>query len=149
MVSCANGTDEDCGVSEYDPLEAARVRLPDGRVGFDAVKLAEIPTEGIELSEYVGWLIVVWTKNTRYTFVNGSDGIHGVAHKENGGYPTFLANQTPVVIHGSTWGGSMIKPGYVGVGMRLEFSIPSESRFGITTTPIERIKVTAINKVAA
>lgn len=133
----------------YDPLQAARVRLPNGQVGFDAVKLANIPTEGIHVKDFPNHVIVVRTKNTVYTFVTNGEDIEGVAHKENGGIPSFLFRQAKVQIHGSTWGGSMIKVGYIGVDMRLEFSIPDEGRYGITTSTIQSVQATAINKAAA
>ncbi len=40
------------------------------------------------------------------------------------GHPEFCPEPAEVRIHGSTWGGSMIKEKFVGRGMRLEFSHP-------------------------
>lgn len=39
------------------------------------------------------------------------------------GHPRFCPTWTAASLHGSTWGGSMIKVGFVGRGMRMEFSI--------------------------
>ncbi len=40
------------------------------------------------------------------------------------GHPQFCPEPVMVRIHGSTWGGSMIKAEYIGRGMRLEFRHP-------------------------
>ena len=40
------------------------------------------------------------------------------------GHPQFCPKPVMVRIHGSTWGGSMIKTEYIGRGMRLEFRHP-------------------------
>lgn len=45
---------------------------------------------------------------------------------------------TPCVVHGSTWGGSMLKIGFVGLGMRLEFST-ADMRGAIITSTIQEI----------
>jgi hypothetical protein len=40
------------------------------------------------------------------------------------GHPVFCPEPVPVTIHGSTWGGSMLKSRFIGRGMRLEFVHP-------------------------
>jgi hypothetical protein len=40
------------------------------------------------------------------------------------GHPVFCPEPTCVVIRGSNWGGSMLKMGYIGRGMHLEFQHP-------------------------
>jgi hypothetical protein len=40
------------------------------------------------------------------------------------GHPVFCPEPVPVTIHGSTWGGSMLKSRFIGRGMRLEFGHP-------------------------
>jgi len=40
------------------------------------------------------------------------------------GHPVFCPKPVPVIIHGSTWGGSMLKSRFIGRGMRLEFGHP-------------------------
>jgi hypothetical protein len=40
------------------------------------------------------------------------------------GHPVFCPEPVPVTIHGSTWGGSMLKARFIGRGMRLEFGHP-------------------------
>lgn len=39
------------------------------------------------------------------------------------GHPTFCRDATPCHIHGSTWGGSMLKSGFIGKNMYLEAQI--------------------------
>jgi hypothetical protein len=41
------------------------------------------------------------------------------------GHPVFCPEPVPVTIHGSTWGGSMLKARFIGRGMRLEFGHPA------------------------
>jgi hypothetical protein len=55
------------------------------------------------------------------------------------GHPEYCPEPVLVAIVGSTWGGSMLKPGFVGRGMRLEFSHP-EYRTPITTSRIKEIR---------
>jgi hypothetical protein len=40
------------------------------------------------------------------------------------GHPVFCPEPVPVTIHGSTWGGSMLKSRFIGRGMHLEFGHP-------------------------
>jgi len=40
------------------------------------------------------------------------------------GHPTFCPDPTEVRIHGSTWGGSMLRTKFIGRGMHLEFEHP-------------------------
>ena len=55
------------------------------------------------------------------------------------GHPEFCPEPVVVAIAGSTWGGSMLKRGFVGRGMRLEFSHPAY-RAPITTSRIKEIR---------
>src|SRR5438105_5011668 len=98
-----------------DKFEEAKITLPDGREAYDCLKLATIPTEGIFLKDHQDHLIVVQTKNTRYEFINRGGKVEGVARKQDGTLPKYLTQPQSVNIHGSTWGGSMIKVGYIGV----------------------------------
>jgi len=54
-------------------------------------------------------------------------------------HPEYCPEPVLVAIAGSTWGGSMLKRGFVGRGMRLEFSHPA-SRTPITTSRIKEIR---------
>jgi len=53
------------------------------------------------------------------------------------GHPVFCPEPVLVSIHGSTWGGSMLKEHYIGRGMHLEFRHPVYEP--ITTSVIEEV----------
>ncbi len=55
------------------------------------------------------------------------------------GHPVFCPEPILVTIHGSTWGGSMLKLRFVGRGMHLEFRHP-EYRTPIVTSSIREIR---------
>lgn len=55
------------------------------------------------------------------------------------GHPVFCPKPVLVTIHGSTWGGSMLKLHFVGRGMHLEFRHP-EYGTPIVTSPIQEIR---------
>lgn len=88
-----------------------------------------------------GKFLEVQTENTLYT----------VAHLENGqwtiqGHGRYCPTPTLCTINGSTWGGSMLKVGFIGRGMRLEFHLIDGPYFRdvnehnrITTSRIEEI----------
>jgi hypothetical protein len=52
------------------------------------------------------------------------------------GLPLFCPRPILVTIHGSTWGGSMLKRRFIGRGMHLEFRHPDYSTL-IVTSPIQ------------
>ena len=55
------------------------------------------------------------------------------------GHPEFCPDPVLVNIHGSTWGGSMIKSNFIGRGMHLEFQKPQQMTV-ITTSRILEIR---------
>lgn len=57
------------------------------------------------------------------------------------GHPVFCPEPTRVAIHGSSWGGSMLKLAFIGRGMHLEFHHPEYST--ITTSRILDIRQAA------
>ena len=69
--------------------------------------------------------------------------ITGLTLSENSvlisGHPKYCPEPVLVAIAGSTWGGSVLKRGFVGRGMHLEFSHPSY-RAPITTSRIKEIR---------
>ncbi len=123
-------------MSKFDP---ARIVFSDGRVAFDCAKLAEVPVEGIRLLDYQNHIIFVHTKNTKYVFTHIQGRVRGQAFKEDGMPIRYLAEEQVVHIHGSTFGGSMIRVGFVGVGMHLEFSTKDVG--GITTSEIQSVQI--------
>jgi hypothetical protein len=66
-----------------------------------------------------GAVLEVQTQNRYYTIVNRG---HGQALIW--GHPKFCPNPVLVKIHGSNWGGSMLKVRFIGRGMHLEFRHP-------------------------
>jgi hypothetical protein len=134
-----------------DKFDAAKIVLPDGRVGYDCLKLANIPTEGIFLRDYPNHMIQVRTQYTLYTFItrNGAPFVEGIATANDGGSVRYLAEQTGgILIQGSTWGGSMLKLGYIGVDMHLEFDF-GKPRQCLTTSRIASIQVMALDEITA
>lgn len=77
------------------------------------------------------------TQNTLYTIVKTGESDYTIQ-----GHEHYCPTPTPCKIHGSTWGGSMLKIGYVGRGMHLEFST-KDYRTIITS----RIKTIVTNRV--
>ncbi len=77
-----------------------------------------------------GALLEVETQNRHYLLESQGNGKALIA-----GHPEFCPRPVLVDIHGSTWGGSMLKMGFVGRGMRLEFRHPAH---GIIHTSLIR-----------
>jgi len=90
----------------------------------DGVYLDDLP-EGVVLE--------VETRGHRYTIVNRT---HGEALIS--GHPRFCPQPTVVVIGGSGLGGCLLKAGFIGLGMRLTFELPTHRT--ITTSPIMQIR---------
>jgi hypothetical protein len=72
----------------------------------------------------------VETRNRYYTIVLQPGGEALIS-----GHPEYCPEPTPVRIHGSNWGGSMLKASYLGRGMHLEFRHPRYPGV-IVTSPI-------------
>jgi hypothetical protein len=76
---------------------------------------------GVHLRDVLpGTVLEVTTQNRAYTIL-----YKGWDQALISGHPVFCPEPIPVTIHGSTWGGSMIKTRYIGRGMRLEFGHPT------------------------
>jgi hypothetical protein len=54
------------------------------------------------------------------------------------GHPRYCPRPTKVMLHGSNWGGSLLKASYLGRGMRLEFWHPAHEL--VTTSRIIEIR---------
>jgi len=74
------------------------------------------------------------TRNRRYVLVNRGDGDALLS-----GHPEFCPEPVLVKIHGSNWGGSMLKADFVGRGMHMEFSHPAY-KGSIVTSPVVEIR---------
>ena len=82
----------------------------------DAIVRSEIEG-GVYLDSLpAGANLEVQTENRWYRIVNRGQGKALIS-----GHPRYCPEPVLVGIHGSTWGGSMLKVGYLGRGMRMEF----------------------------
>jgi len=80
--------------------------------------------------------VFVHTQDSRY-ILNCLDG-EVVTVMGNGKYFNY-DEPAPAILHGSTWGGSMIKPGWLGVGMHMEICEIKHRR--ITTSKITKLQI--------
>ena len=103
----------------------------------DAVKPNSIEAEfesGVYLRDLPeGTVLEVETEHHRYTIV-----IHVGGHALISGHPRYCPEPIPVRIEGSTWGGSMLRLGFIGLGMRLAFEHPTYH--AITTSRIVKVR---------
>lgn len=76
--------------------------------------------------------LTVQTKNRTYTLVSHGNGLASIS-----GHPEFCPHPVVVRISGSNWGGSMMKPAYLGCGMHLEFRHPAYEQPIITSMIVE------------
>ncbi len=89
---------------------------------------------GVHLGDLPGGsALVVETENRSYRVMMDGDGAAYIS-----GHPVFCPQPTLVHIHGSSWGGSMLKVAYIGRGMHLEFHHPEYQT--ITTSKIVEIR---------
>lgn len=85
---------------------------------------------GVHLNRLIpGTVLEVQTQNHVYRIVSERDGEAWIS-----GHPVYCPDPVLVDIHGSTWGGSMIRERFIGRGMHLEFGHPDFWR--ITTSRI-------------
>lgn len=80
----------------------------------------------------VGDLLELETKNRTYFIENRGNGQILIS-----GHPKYCPQPTPVELYGSTWGGIILKPGFIGRHMRLEFRHPQHGV--IRTSRIQEI----------
>ena len=81
----------------------------------------------------VGDLLEVETKTRTYFIENRGNGQILIS-----GHPKYCPQPTPVELYGSTWGGIILNPGFIGLHMRLAFRHPQ--RGVICTSRIEEIR---------
>jgi hypothetical protein len=92
---------------------------------------------GVHLRELPdGSTLEIDTENRSYRLVLTNDGRAWIS-----GHPKFCPEPVLVSIHGSSWGGSMIKLAFIGRGMHLEFRHPDHQT--ITTSRILDIRAVA------
>ena len=80
-----------------------------------------------------GAALELQTENRQYRILN-----RGRCKVLISGHPEFYPRPLRAHVNGSTWGGSMLKLGFIGRGMRLEF-VPAKGRV-ITTSRILDIR---------
>ena len=92
---------------------------------------------GVHLGDVApGTVLEIETENRAYTIE-----YRGLGQALISGHPVFCPKPTLVTINGSTWGGSMIKSGFIGRGMHLEFAHPEFEP--ITTSVIRDVRACA------
>ena len=103
----------------------------------DAINHGVIQSEiegGVHLGNVPpGTVLEVQTQNRSYTVVH-----QGSGHALISGHPRFCPDPVLVKIHGSTWGGSLLKESFIGRGMHLEFQQPAS--LPITTSRILEVR---------
>ena len=103
----------------------------------DAINSRIVQSEiegGVHLGRVLpGTVLEVRTQNRAYTLR-----YQGMGKALISGHPQFCPEPVLVTIAGSTWGGSMIKAGFIGRGMRLEFNHPGCQP--ITTSVIVQVR---------
>jgi len=80
-----------------------------------------------------GSAIEIRTRNRLYVIVMQAQGEALIS-----GHPDYCPSPVLVKVDGSNWGGSMLKQGFIGRGMRLEFRHPVFHT--VTTSPIFEIR---------
>src|SRR5438270_7352923 len=83
-----------------------------------------------------GAAVEIETQNHTYTLVACGESAALIS-----GHPKFCPEPVRVSIHGSTWGGSLLKQGFIGRSMHLEFGHPDYTS-PITTSRIVDVRAT-------
>jgi len=100
--------------------------------------------EGLYLERLApGERIEIKTKHNSYLIENFGKGQILIS-----GHPEYCPHPVLVDVFGSTWGGTMLKPGFIGRDMHLEFFHP---RYGVVQTSrireIRRVRTGAVCRV--
>lgn len=100
------------------------------------IKESKALERGIDVRKLkAGTILLVMTKNNLYKLVKTDK--DGVVYAQGGKY---LIEPVEVYFSGSTFGGSMIKIGWIGYGMIMEMHI-IEKKKGIKTSPVQAVKI--------
>ncbi len=101
--------------------------------------IASDTDEGVYLDELdSGAQLEIQTRSRCYHLFNQGGGEVLIS-----GHPDYCPEPVQVRVHGSTWGGSMLKQGFIGQGMYLEFRHPQHRT--ITTSRILDIRPVVVN----
>lgn len=83
----------------------------------------------------------VVTANTTYHLVRHNPGLPNQTFWTIDGHPKYCPLPVVCNIHGSTWGGSMLKVGFIGRGMHLEVGLIVDGQAQVlTTSPILEVE---------
>ena len=107
---------------------------------MEVAELAQRDEPGVDLMRLsAGTKLIVNTKNSTYLLmVTGKPGeVYARGGKK-------IPKATKVIFNGSTWGGSCLRLGWVGVMMCMEMRLPTERV--LTTTPVRSIRIVGSNK---
>jgi len=122
-------------VAIEEKWQAPELEVPSPHLS-DAVNRCIVQSEiegGVHLRNVLpGTVLEVRTQNRAYTLRYQGDNQALIS-----GHPVFCPEPILVSIHGSTWGGSMLKEHFIGRGMHLEFGHPIYEP--ITTSIIEDV----------
>ncbi len=77
-----------------------------------------------------GMIVIAYTLNSRYKIIKGFKDKYDVTIQGGRYFP----EPTEVNFAGSTFGGSMLKVGWIGYGLHMEFHIPSIKKTYTTTS---------------
>ena len=121
---------------KVDSLEISVMpRIPNPCLG-DQVNRNIIQSEiegGVYLRDVpVAGKLEIQTENRSYTLVNRGGGEVLIS-----GHPKFCPEPVPVKVHGSNWGGCMLKADFLGRGMCMEFQHPGYKGPIITSRIVE------------
>lgn len=110
-------------IAESELLGGVWIRQPEGEAVKDEPYLP------------VGKSVKVQTKNTLYLVENRADGTYISGNQK------YCPTPVKCYIQGSTWGGSMIKLGWIGRGQYLEVTLEEGPHAGktITTSMIQEV----------
>jgi hypothetical protein len=90
---------------------------------------------GIEIKKLPpGTIILAETRNSIYEIEILEKGVEIQGGK-------YFPKPTSIPFHGSTWGGSMLKVGWIGYDMHMEMGHPTEPAKYITTTRVKRARI--------
>src|SRR6266568_335498 len=110
-------------VKSEEQRQGSESQIPNAHLS-DAINHCILQSEiegGVHLRNVLpGTVLEVKTQNRAYTLHYQGDNQALIS-----GHPVFCPEPVLVSIHGSTWGGSMLKSGFIGRGMRLEFGHPT------------------------
>jgi hypothetical protein len=118
----------DSGIRIPHPMLGARINSNLIRSEIEGgVRMRDLPVNGI---------LEIETQNRTYTLINRGNGEALLS-----GHPVFCPSPTRVNVLGSNWGSTMLKTGFIGRGMHLEFAHPKH-KMPIVTSRITGIRQT-------